>query len=521
MKKRITVNRKSARRPLRIILWSVLAIFVLLLAIVAVRTAQMPTGIEGTPVAPAILDRLQTIDEQQIALRISQAVGFPTVIYDNGPADSTAFLQLHAWLEATYPAAHKVLEREFVNGLSLLYRWPGQSDCAAIGFVSHLDVVPVEKGTIEEWTYPPFEGVVADGFVWGRGSIDTKDNMIVAMEAVERLASRGFNPSCDVYLLFGHDEETGGENGAAVMAQHLADRGVHFSWLLDEGGGLGADWSGQIDPPQARVGVCHQGHATLRLTAKADGGHSASGIENTAITQITGALAAVAESPMPGGIEGVAKESLVRKAAGGPLHHRVMAANLWLFEPLAEKMLEARSATRSDIRTTMAPTVIEGGFKVNALPQQATALISARLHFRDKPEDVLAHLQKITAHFNVNVELMEPTFNASSPTSQDTPAFQELETVIRAVHGPMRVVPVFMPGATDSRYFTDIAESIFNYEGVLKGQNASRGHHGTDERLSTKYLPEAVLMHELLIERHGRKNKSIYLQGNNKTNHSN
>jgi carboxypeptidase PM20D1 len=213
MKRRKTINQNSTRRLPPIILWSLLALIFVIVCIVAIRTAMFPTGIEGQAVQPEFAERLQAIDEQLIAHRIGQAVSFPTVIYDTGPADSSAFLRLHDWLEETYPIAHQAMEREVISDLSLLYQWPGQSECPAIGFVSHLDVVPVEEGTIEEWTYPPFEGVVADGFVWGRGAIDTKDNMIVAMEAVERLASRGFNPACDVYLLFGHDEETGGQNG--------------------------------------------------------------------------------------------------------------------------------------------------------------------------------------------------------------------------------------------------------------------------------------------------------------------
>jgi carboxypeptidase PM20D1 len=164
------------------------------------------------------------------------------VITDEGPADSSAFLRLHDWLQTTYPAAHETMDREVVSDLSLVYRWPGLERCPAIGFVSHLDVVPVEEDTGEDWSHPPFDGVVADGFVWGRGAIDTKDNLIYAMEAVERLASRGFQPACDVYLLFGHDEETGGGRGAAVIAGTLAERGVRFAWILDEGAGLGADY---------------------------------------------------------------------------------------------------------------------------------------------------------------------------------------------------------------------------------------------------------------------------------------
>jgi carboxypeptidase PM20D1 len=193
---------------------------------------------------------------------------------------------------------------------------------------------------------------------------------------------------------------------------------------------------------------------------------------------------------MPAGLVGVARERLVRQAAGGPLHHRIMAANLWLFRPLAERILTARTSTRGQLRTTMAPTVIEGGFKVNALPQRATALISARLHFRDTAEDV---------------ELVDPTFEARPPTSTDHPAFRELEAVLRQVHGPLRVVPTFMAGGTDARHYAGITEAMLNYDGTLWGPDASRGLHGTDERLATKYLPHAVLLHELLIQRHGER----------------
>jgi carboxypeptidase PM20D1 len=486
----------------RVILGALLAA-VLLLGVVAGRTALLPSGIEGAAIQPTIAARLQAMDEQAIASRIGEAVRFPTVITDGGPADSSAFVRLHDWLEATYPGAHEVTKREVVSDLSLVYRWPGLGRCPAIGFVSHLDVVPVEDDTREDWTHPPFDGVVADGFVWGRGAIDTKDNLVYIMEAVERLASRGFEPACDVYLLFGHDEETGGESGAGVIARALTARGVRFAWLLDEGAGLGADWSGRTVPPEARVSVSHQGHATLRLTARAEGGHTASGVESTAVSRLAAAVAALEDAPMSGGLEGVAREGLVRQAAGGPLHHRVMAANLWLFRPLAERILAARPGTRGKLRTTMAPTVIEGGFKVNALPQRATALVSARLHFRDAPEDALAHVRRVAAPFDVEVELVDPTFEARPPTSADHPAFLELEAVLRQVHGPMRVVPEFMTGGTDARHYAGIADAMLNYDGTMWGPEASRGLHGTDERLLTKYLPQAVLLHELLIERHG------------------
>ncbi len=496
-------RRTGLRAVFRIVFSGLLVILIILIGVLSVRTALLPDGIEGNAILPEDSLRLLEIDEGQVAERLAEAVRFPTVIADTGPVDSAAFIGLHDWMERTYPLAHQVMEREVINDLSVVYRWPGKNDCGAIGFISHLDVVPVEEGTESAWTYPAFEGVVSDGFVWGRGSVDTKDNAIMALEAVERLAARGFQPGCDIYLLFGHDEETGGLHGAADIAAALESRGVHFDWLLDEGGGLSADWSGRSDPPEARVGVSHQGYATLKLTAKSEGGHSASGVEKTAVSQLSAAVAAISKAPMAGSLEGVAKEGLIRQAAGGTLQHRIVAANLWLFSPYAEDMLENRPATRSNVRTTLAPTVIEGGFKYNVLPQQATAYVNARLHFRDTPDDVLHHVQQIVSPFGVETELIDPTFAARPTTSTDNPAFKEFVTVLRKVHGPIRVVPVFMRGGTDARHYAAIADAMLNYDGSYWGLDESRGTHNTDERLSLKYLAHGVLLHEFLMERHG------------------
>jgi carboxypeptidase PM20D1 len=474
---------------------------VLFAGIISVRTALLPDPVHHPTDNPGlqadIQSRLEAVDRNAIAERLAEAIRFKTV---SGQPSDEAFVGIHHWLEATYPAIHAAATRLRIDQHGLIYRWPGRGDCPAAGFISHLDVVPVEANTEADWTYPPFAGVVADGFVWGRGAVDTKDNLVMIMEAADRLAARGFTPHCDLYFLFGHDEEIGGRNGAARMAQMLKEQDVRFAWIVDEGGGVGQNLDGATTPSLVSIGVSSQGYMTLQLVATAPGGHSASGNEETAITRLAAALLALHQAPMPARLDGVAERDVVSRSAGGPLPLKVLAANLWLLRPLAEREIHRRSAVGM-LRTTMAATVVEGGTQDNVLPQRATALVNTRIHPRSSISDVLAWVEEQLEEHAVEVVVLEPADPPTGPVHPEDPAFRLLAQSVADVIGPVRVVPAFGFGGYDGRYYQSLADAILNFD--FTPMDSSDGIHGTDERLDVRYLAEGVVFHELLMERHG------------------
>ncbi len=123
-----------------------------------------------------------------------------------------------------------------INDHALLYTWPGSDPSLAPALlIGHLDVVPVVPGTEDRWTHAPFAGVIDEGFIWGRGALDDKVNVIGTLEAVELLLRDGFAPRRTLLLAFGHDEEVGGEQGAVRIAAHLASQGIAPAFVLDEG----------------------------------------------------------------------------------------------------------------------------------------------------------------------------------------------------------------------------------------------------------------------------------------------
>ena len=228
----------------------------LLAGVLLLRAALLPSRqVEAAPAAAL------AVDPKALAEHLALTIRVRTVSHQDGAQlDTRAFQKLHGYLATIYPAAHAALERETLAGLSLLYTWQGRNpELRPVLLAAHQDVVPVEAESEADWTHPPFDGVVREGVVWGRGAMDNKASVICLLEAVERLVREGFQPERTVYLAFGHDEEVGGDEGAKQIAELLASRGVALEWVIDEGGLIATDFLPGIERGVAVVGIAEKG----------------------------------------------------------------------------------------------------------------------------------------------------------------------------------------------------------------------------------------------------------------------
>jgi carboxypeptidase PM20D1 len=160
------------------------------------------------------------VDAQAAATRLAEAIRFKTISsYEKPDQHAEALRRMQAHIEKSFPAFHAAAKREIVADYSLLYTWEGSDPKAQpIALLAHQDVVPVAPGTDKDWQQPPYDGVIADGFIWGRGSWDDKGNLYSMLEAAEAMATAGFRPKRTIYFAFGHDEETAGTAGAKSIA---------------------------------------------------------------------------------------------------------------------------------------------------------------------------------------------------------------------------------------------------------------------------------------------------------------
>ncbi|WP_374471500.1 M20 family peptidase [Phenylobacterium sp.] len=477
---------------------AVLALVVALTVVVVVRTlTYRPQGVadsSGVRVAAPV-----PVDVARAAQRLSQAVQIRTVSHQDPAEDQPQeWARLHAFLEASYPAAHAAMRREVVAGRTLVYTWPGSDPALApVVLMAHQDVVPVTPGTEGAWKHPPFAGTIADGAVWGRGAIDDKGSLITLFEGAETLAARGFRPRRTVILVAGHDEEVRGE-GARAAAALLKARGLRAQFVLDEGLAVIDDHpltGGQL----AMIGTAEKGYATLKVTAPAPGGHSSAPPKDAGgVAALARAVVAIVDRPFPMTLQGPAGDMLAASAPHAPFATRMALANPWLFKPLLVRELGATPAGAALMHTTVAPTMLKGSPKENVLPQDATAWINYRIAPGDTSAEVMARARAAVGDLPVRLAWSKTPDEPSPVSSTTSDAWKTVAAVAAATTGAP-VSPGLVTAGTDSRYLQPAAQDVYRFQPMTFRVDTVGMIHGTNEHLTLRNLEQAVQFYARLI----------------------
>jgi carboxypeptidase PM20D1 len=431
------------------------------------------------------------IDGKSVAERLGLAVQFKTISLANSEEiDENAFLGLHRMLQTLYPQLHTKLKREVVNDFSLLYTWEGKNpELKPILLAAHLDVVPADEGEDSGWSHPPFSGELADGSVWGRGTLDDKNSVIGICEAVEYLLKQGYQPERTIYLGFGHDEEIGGVHGATEIAALLESRGVQLGCLLDEGGSVIESFLPGVDTPAAMIGISEKGYLSLKLTVEVDGGHSSMPAQETAIGILSLAIAKLELNPMPARLE-VIEFMMSYLGSALPFFQRMLFANTWLFGGILKKELGKSNLLNASIRTTTAPTIINAGNKDNVLPGKAEAVVNFRIlpgdDLRSVYEMVLERIDdervKVTPYQGDT--LADAGWDPSPVADVDSVYFLLLARLASEAFPGAMTAPYLVLGGTDARRYANVTRNAFRFMPVLMSKADLGTMHGINEKLS-------------------------------------
>ena len=461
----------------------------------------------SAPEAPAnsVADRRPApVDPDTLAQRLSGALQFRTVANDADPAaEAEAFERFHAYLAERFPNLHARAERIELDAHTLVYAWPGSNrDLDPVVFLAHQDVVPVEGDTQTSWDHPPFSGAISDGYIYGRGALDMKGHLIALLSAVEALMAQTGQPERSVYIVLGGDEETGGA-GARSAAATLRARGITPFFVVDEGGFIMTD-NPVTGVPAIMIAIAEKHSMTVRVTAQGRGGHSSTPPEDTAVSQLSRAIADIQDRPF------------TRSVSGGPTRDMLLAlgptmggaggfilSHPDIFGPIITGKLAGEDVGRALLGTTIAPTVIHGGTAENVLPQQAYALINLRLHPRDSVEDALAHLRESVEDLDgVEITLEGAPFTQTPVAPTEGEAWTLISETARA-YGPegAPVVPFMITGATDARAFGELTDRLYRFTAVTLTEEDFAGIHGDNERISLDNLQSMTSFFYTLIER--------------------
>lgn len=428
-------------------------------------------------------------------------IRLPTVSAELAERGTGPFEDFVALIAELYPRVHAELELERHTDFGLLFRWRGRAGAdAPLVLMAHYDVVPVDES--DDWTHPPFAGVIADGIVYGRGALDDKGPLIVVLEAVENLLADGFVPARDVYLSFGGNEETYGR-AAQEIARVLRGRGI-VPWLVVDEGGAVVDAPLPFVPGRAAmIGVGEKGVMTLTLTARGDGGHASAPPALTAVRRVARAvdrLGPTTFSPRPSKAIARMLTTLAARTPG-PARHllRVLGATPWLTGQVFALLGGEPAAL---VRTTVAPTMQSGGTAANVLPSQASATVNLRIALGETTQQTVLRVRRRIRDPLVTVSVLEAS--APSPESAvDNEQFALLADALAVSHPDVPAVPYVMMAATDSRHFHRFSPAVYRFA-PLDMSNAQRASiHGVDENVEIAALERGERFHRALLERLG------------------
>ena len=481
---------KKLKRLLTRFFLLVLLITLAVLVYNTIRYSSKQTKVEAIP-------EIEVKDK--IVERLAQAIQIPTISYATH-IDTAAFVQFNQYLDSSFDLINTQLETHTINTYSRIYKWQGKNTLLKpILFMAHIDVVPIEVNSREEWAVEPFSGKTLDGYLYGRGAIDDKMSLVGVLEAIEMLVGEGYRPNRTIYLAFGHDEEVGGQNGAQAIAGYFKKKRIKFDYILDEGSLVTEGNMPGLSRSLGLIGIAEKGYTTLTLTARTNGGHSSIPPTQTAIGVLSKAIATLEAEPMSATFEG--PTGLMLDYAGPETNFlmRMVLANPWLFGKILKKELSKKPTSNAIIRTTTATTMINGGVKDNVLPTHASAKINFRIHPTNTIDEVFDYVKKTVNDDRIKIEIDPKGQNPSKISDHKGFGFQVIQRTLQEIFTDAVVAPSLVVAATDSRYFAEVAENTYRFMPVQLNNEELKGFHGINERLSIDNYKQAVRFYYRLI----------------------
>lgn len=446
------------------------------------------------------------MSEERALANLRALLRIPTVSrHDVATTDWAAFDQFSDEVAARYPATHAALELEWFER-TMLFRWRGRSAGEPSVLLAHYDVV---AATEAGWEHDPFDADVVpaevstdadDRMLWARGVFDNKGAVVGLLEAVESLVGAGYSPEGDVYLLFGHDEETFG-TGASAVVDAFVERGIHPAFVLDEGGAVARGVFPAVSRPVAFVGTAEKQAALLSLTADEPGGHAASPPRVSASGRLARALTRLDSRPMRARIIPPVRQllgALAPHASGG------FRPAFWLMQRIPALLVTVLGRLgdepRAMVRSTIAITTIQAGHAMNAMPGRATATLNVRILPGQGVDDVIAHVRRAIDDEHVSIELLAPVVTSGiSPASGL--AWERLTAAITESLPEVAIAPYLQLGATDSRHFWRITNAVYRFIPYEVSTEERAGMHGTNERMPVASFLRGLGFYETLIRK--------------------
>ena len=475
------------------ILYCFLAAVVILITAILIRTLRF----KPLP-QPEILDDEVKFDDNSSISALAQLIRCKTVsYYDSSLEDDAEFEKLISLLPKLYPNVFKVCEFKQLPDRALLFKWTGKERVEPTVLMAHYDVVPVDETA---WEKPPFDAIIEDGVLWGRGSLDTKVTFNGVLFAANTLIEQGFIPKKDIYFAFSGGEEVNG-NGAVNIVNYFKENGITPSLVVDEGGAVVENVFPGVSKPCAMVGIAEKGMLNLTFSVKSNGGHASSPKPHTPIGILSRACCKVENNPFKMHITKPAAEMFDTLGRHSNFVFRMIFANMWLFRGVLNIICKKSGGELNALlRTTVAFTQSEGSSAPNVIPPKASMTANLRINPKDTVEGAVEYIRKTIKDDNIEL-IVGSNMQPSRVSQTNCEAWEKVASAVANTWKGCIVSPYLMVQCSDSRHWGIISDKVYRFSAMDLTKEERASIHGHNEKIRIKTANSAVEFYIRLIKK--------------------
>ena len=457
------------------ILMAVGALVLLFLAVVMIRTlAFKPKAM------PVVCEDEVAFDKEKAVKNLQELVKCKTISrIDHVGEDDAEFEKLVATLPEMFPNVYAKCEFKRFPDRALLYKYEGKNHDNPSVFMAHYDVVPVNE---EDWQKPPFDGIIEDGVLWGRGTLDTKATFAGALFALDHHIANGFVPENDIYLAFSGCEEVNGL-GARHIVDYFEENKIDPIMVLDEGGAVVEGAFPGLKSPCAVIGIAEKGMIDVEYRVKSNGGHASAPKPHTPVGVLSLACSKVEANPFKAHVTKPVEEMFDTLGRHSNFLYKMIFANMWCFGWVIDMLGKKQGGDiNALVRTTVAFTQMSGSSASNVIPPEATMVSNLRLNPKDTMESALEYLKKTVDDDNVQLTILRG-YNPSRISTTDGEGYDRVVNAVASTWRGCIPTPYLMMQCSDSRHWGRISDKVYRFSAMDLTKEERGSIHGNNERI--------------------------------------
>lgn len=473
-------------------LYIILGLLALFFTVVLIRTAMF----KKKPLTE-VFENEEAFDKDKAVESLRTLVRFKTVSYrESEKEDDKEFEGLIEKLPELYPNVFKKCEFLRLPDRALLFKWSGKEKGKPTVLMAHFDVVPVNE---EMWDKPPFEAILEDGVIWGRGTLDTKVTINGVLYSADHLIASGFTPQNDIYFAFSGGEEINGD-GAKNIVDYFEENGIELGLVVDEGGAVVENVFPGVKEPCGLIGIAEKGMVDVKYEVESAGGHASAPKPHTPVGVLSKACTKIENKPFKTHITKPVREMFDTLGRHSTFLYRMIFSNLWVFSPVLALLGKIQGGEMNALlRTTVAFTQMQGSDAANVIPPKASMVSNIRLNPSDSVSSALEYLKKTIDDDSVKLSIissMEPS--RISQTHCD--AFNKVAKAVASTWKGCIVSPYLMVQCSDCRHYGRISDKVYRFSAMDLTSEERSTIHGNNERIRVECALKAVEFYIRLIK---------------------